>query len=253
MLEPSFIVWFLRQLHGLAAGVELMHCLTHKSFEQPSLNNSKGEPQSILHLDIRPENIFVFDHDAVDENTFVISDFGSAKIKPLRIDRDDDLSANMDTAGTTLTYGGPDFYLEGRVSRPYDMWALGCTFLELLSWIYLGPVQGVEEFADARLQACGNLQSRVDAFWMENTTYSYLGVRRARLNPAVERRLDQLELLCTGPFTYVLASIRKLLRVRPTDRITAKSLEVETNRAYDQARLFHYAIDTEPYLESKAP
>lgn len=238
-LDQEFVSWFLRQLQGLADGIYQLHNL-----DLGVLSNNPPHAQSrrnglvALHLDLKPENILVFGHGSVNHDRFMISDFGSGKVKQRWEEGTRRYSGSTQTAETALTYTGPDMLLDGKISRPYDMWSLGCILSELLSWVHLGPEQGVDDFATARLQTQSHQAWRNDAFWQsDNDECGQLEDHRlVSLKPAVTQRLSDLESQCSPIFNLVLSSIRKLLKINSVERVNAQGLLSELDAVYMQAQ-----------------
>lgn len=237
-LDQGCILWFLRQLLGLADGIHHLHNLNSGVLSNTSPHaESRENGIAALHLDLRPENILVFDHGTVNHAVFMISDFGSGKVKQHREEENRRFSESTRTAETALTYTGPDEFLNGKISRPYDMWSLGCIFLELISWVHLGPEKGVDDFATARLQSQSHQAWCDDAFWQSsNDKCGQLDkLSFVSLKPAVLQRIHKLESHCSKFFNPVLASIRKLLKINPAERINSQGLLSELEAVYLQA------------------
>lgn len=145
------IIWLLKQLRGLAAALKDIHNLSGVGLSvpapSPTSNLAAPQPQmreSGWHHDLKPENILLYKTPGPKRGTFQISDFGSSKIHTYRSG-----SINTRSPNGTLTYEPPEAKSEGATSRPYDVWSLGCVFLELLIWAVLG-FRSVEEFASER-------------------------------------------------------------------------------------------------------
>lgn len=249
-LDQEFVLWLLRQLRGLADGIHHLHNLNPGA---PSSSSPHAESQengiAVLHLDLKPENILVFGRGTVNHDVLRISDLGSGKIKQKWTKGTRTLSGSTQTAETALTYTCPDS--ENRtISRPYDMWSLGCVFLEFLSWVHLGPEEGVEDFATARLQTKSHQDWHNDAFWQLN--YNAGGQLDEHspviLKPAVTERLSDLEAHwehCFPVFNRVLSSIRKLLKINPAERINAECLLSELEGVCVQAQQSHLDLNAD--------
>lgn len=99
------------------------------------------------HGDIKPQNILWFsqEHNAHGHGVLKISDFGvtmfhselTTKVLPEKV------------RGITQSYAAPEYGLGNSVSRPYDIWSLGCIFIEFITWAVLG-FDGVQEFRAKR-------------------------------------------------------------------------------------------------------
>lgn len=235
-LDQEFVLWFLSQLRGLADAIHHLHNLDPGVLSNDSHQSELRE--NVLHLDLKPENILVFKRSKVNDDVFMISDFGSGKVKQQWTDETSSHSGSTQTAETALTYTGPDVFLNGKISRPYDMWSLGCILLELISWAHLGPEQGVEDFATARLQTRSHQSSRDDAFWQSrnDACEQVEDHSLVSLKPAVSQCLSHLESHCFAVFSPVLSSIRKLLRINPAERLNAEGLLSELQAVYEQAQ-----------------
>lgn len=48
-------------------------------------------------------------------------------------------------------YSAPEYVVEGRVSRPKDIWSLGCIFLEVLIWALDPSNDVINRFEQARM------------------------------------------------------------------------------------------------------
>ncbi|KAK1965417.1 kinase domain-containing protein [Colletotrichum sublineola] len=133
-----YIRWFFDQLVGLADAIEKLH--------YPP--NEFGV--SCRHGDLKPENILCFGiHDSGQGKIpkgvkLVIADAGHAKVHEkvteLRPDK-------TNTPTGTNTYKPPEVVYQSKDarSRRYDIWSLGCLYLEFLIWI-LYDNEGLRKF-----------------------------------------------------------------------------------------------------------
>ncbi|KAK8024695.1 hypothetical protein PG990_002518 [Apiospora arundinis] len=112
------VSWSLEQMAGIADGLHALHAAGGR------------------HGDLKPENLLHFkDGDA--RGRLTVADFGLAKFHVLDTYRRDGASSNW---STTLKYEPPevDTHQDKPRSRHYDMWSLGCIFLEFAIWIVHG-------------------------------------------------------------------------------------------------------------------
>jgi len=119
----EYVTWFLKQILGLAEAINKLH------------------DKICRHGDLKPENILCFSCGGSDGNAphydLVIADVGLAKIH-------NDITAARnkptDTEAGTITYSPPEYEHAGQApwSRLFDVWSLGCIFLEFLVWILHG-------------------------------------------------------------------------------------------------------------------
>jgi serine/threonine protein kinase len=133
--EIDLIKWVLEQIKGIASGVRILHFLP---------DNPVSE-ENCRHGDLRPENILLFPSSSNDQfGTLRITDVGLAKIHELRTENR--------VRGTT-TRGGDQQYAPPKTgdkrSRKYDIWSLGCIYLEFVVWV-LGGMDEVHRFEKAR-------------------------------------------------------------------------------------------------------
>jgi serine/threonine protein kinase len=160
--DHGLAIWLVKQMHGLSSAIMKIHGAhvgdtNGGTLAKDGLNKKHGR-----HGDLKPENILWFkdswNQSGQSLNSLLgilkISDFGSADFHgthslhvPLR-----------HVHSYTPTYRAPECDLakyepeEGLVSPAYDIWCLGCVFLEFVTW-YLqgwhGP-KGVDGFSTRR-------------------------------------------------------------------------------------------------------
>ncbi|KAH6706432.1 kinase-like domain-containing protein [Leptodontidium sp. MPI-SDFR-AT-0119] len=134
--EPSQerVLWSIQQMLGLTTALYMLH-----------------EHFKCRHGDLKPGNILCVKES--EETVLKLADFGISKIHHAQ-------TTYRKTATTTpyLTpsYQGPEVEFEKTSamdqhprSRKYDIWSLGCVFLELAIWVLYGP-QGIKDFFGAR-------------------------------------------------------------------------------------------------------
>lgn len=123
-------IWILRQCYGLTDGLRRIHkCKT--SDVVPSSHGRKYLRGR--HGDIKPPNILWFADDLTGENRLVLSDFTLMRFHAQGSKTD----TLVDRVGRTRTYRAPELddfpSSDSRVSQKYDVWSLGCVFLEFIS------------------------------------------------------------------------------------------------------------------------
>ncbi|KXH42603.1 protein kinase domain-containing protein [Colletotrichum simmondsii] len=127
----GYYKWFFKQLLGLSSAIEEMHY-------------PKKEPQqSCRHGDLKPENILCFSGTEIGQHLIpigvhlVVADVGHAKVHEEATERRYEPTI---TPRGTMMYSPPEAELrtpEAR-SRRYDIWSLGCLYLEFLIWMLYG-------------------------------------------------------------------------------------------------------------------
>lgn len=163
---------FWTQLLGVARGLRSLH-----SFEVP--HSHRDRVLFGYHFDLKPANILI-GHDG----TFMISDFGQAHF--LRPENGEYVNNSVaEHCGGDPSYAPPendDFrHMDGRhseKSRRYDIWCLGCIFLEVLWYIVKGR-RGSEELDylrnrnshnDKFFYAAPNVEAHLKQDIVEDTT-----------------------------------------------------------------------------------
>ncbi|KAH7152143.1 hypothetical protein B0J13DRAFT_619724 [Dactylonectria estremocensis] len=131
--------WASKQLSGLMGALDTIHDPKH--LHDPDKRYGR-------HGDIKCDKILCFRAAGTpDEYIFVISDFGLS-----RFNRDTSRSNIPNKLIPTVTgYRPPECDIEGGlISRAYDIWTIGCLYLEFLTWLLGGP-QLLHEFRDKRM------------------------------------------------------------------------------------------------------
>lgn len=165
--------WIAEQCYGLADGLNGVHDTSSCSTVQVASNldrplgenprSERGRPYYGRHGDLKPENILWF---ATDSNRFSrgvlkISDFGLTAFHK-------DATTTVSPKGIpfSLTYCAPELELGESISRSYDIWSLGCIFLEFVTWVLLGP-NGLAEFTQKRFHEIGfRAKWKIDNFFI---------------------------------------------------------------------------------------
>ena len=215
-------LWLLDQFHGMAEAVKRIHDLSGP--EAPTSSSTlmaptAGERRTAWHHDIKPENILFFRNSSSGRGMFRISDWGSGKVNAYRT-----RSYHTESPIGTLTYEPPEYTKDGKTSRPYDLWSLGCVFLELLIWAVFGSTS-LETFSnerdDKRDVNSGTTGMKDDAFWQKvGSDY----VLRTEVVNQIERLEEALIRPSAPPFKEVVGYIRRMLETKTHERIRALEL-----------------------------
>jgi serine/threonine protein kinase len=121
------MLWSLRQMLGLVDALKALHS------------------KNCRHGDLKPDNVL---HFKSGEGILVIADVGISKfhreVTSLR-------HTKTNTTATTRSYEAPEAQPDNEDprSRLYDMWSMGCIFLEFAIWLLYG-VRGVKSFKRSR-------------------------------------------------------------------------------------------------------
>jgi len=230
--------WWLKQMLGLASAL----CTIHNFRSATPINRivqktsqpdhflstrkmvmSREEERYGRHGDLKPENILWFEAtESAPDNLGIlqIADLGLGAFH--RLGSRSNVEAK--SVGGSPTYVPPECALDQPISRAYDIWSLGCIFLECVIWLLEGP-KGLGDFADDRLiKAPDGVYD--DSFFivtLRSDTGKYaadvrLSVREWIRNLHTHRRVsafihDMLDLIA-----------QEMLVVRPQDRITSRRL-----------------------------
>lgn len=168
---PSFdgdtVLWSLKQMSGIAKGLQLIHDFRvtvplsvpgagtidirlGKGKGLGQLKVEKGEQWFGRHGDIKPENVLWFAKDHYSPyphhmGVLQIADFGLGRFHG----RDSRSGVNPETVISSPTYEPPECKMKLPVSRAYDIWSLGCIYLEFITWLLRGSA-AIDGFADFR-------------------------------------------------------------------------------------------------------
>ncbi|RSL89803.1 hypothetical protein CDV31_015805 [Fusarium ambrosium] len=131
--SPDFnydtVLWVVEQCAGLASGLRLVQQHGNGIQEMPELGRSGSEPprprMHSRHGGIKPETILWF-NDGTKGGTLKIAYFGLTELS---------------TRGNIFNpcYRPPEGGLrDGKIRPSYDIWSMGCLYLELLAWLLGG-------------------------------------------------------------------------------------------------------------------
>ena len=121
--------WLQAQFRGLSSALRDIHNLSNSETGQ-SLPNHRLTPnspaqQSGWHHDLIPQNILYFKRDALKAGSFKIADFESGTVHTYRLGTG---------SHNTYTYEPTEAAKKEAISRPIDVFSLGCVFIEMLIW-----------------------------------------------------------------------------------------------------------------------
>ena len=172
--NPSFdsttIKWVAKQCTGLAHGLVAIHNY-----------QTSNEPRYGRHGDLKPENILWFDD--ASGGMLKISDFGLSEYSTIH-NRSSKPNSGL---ATSMSYRAPECDLKGsRIGPSYDIWTLGCLYLEFITWL-LGGWDLVKAFEEKRMSPDPTYYNmRTDTFFeLENRPNTEPEAIAARVKPAV--------------------------------------------------------------------
>jgi serine/threonine protein kinase len=133
-LSRELVLWSLKQMLGLTQALHKLH-----------------EQFQCRHGDLKPGNILCVQEK--EETVLKIADFGISKIHHAQTTYRTTATA---TVFLTPSYQGPEVEFEKidktdqrPRSRKYDIWSMGCVFLEFAIWLLHGP-EAIKGFANAK-------------------------------------------------------------------------------------------------------
>ncbi|WAO87250.1 Protein kinase domain-containing protein [Fusarium falciforme] len=159
-LNEGLVSWAIEQMVGLSDGLRELH------------------KDHTRHGDLKPDNILCFT--SGNERTLVLADVGLAKYHP---------EYTRDRTKATTTRHGSRIYEPPEmsanrgnivVSRKYDIWSLGCVFLEFTIWLLYGR-SGLASFRNTLLN-----NPDIDRFWQNDTD------GKPKIHPVARNWLDKI-------------------------------------------------------------
>ncbi|KAL8408706.1 hypothetical protein RB594_007232 [Gaeumannomyces avenae] len=224
-LLGSFRQWVAKQMFGLADAMHAIHEPRQGSdFLLPE------EKKYGRHGDLKPENILWFLSNQDPLGILVISDFGIAAVHR-DVSRSNVPNENLPC---TPRYRPPECDMNGgKISRAFDIWTMGCIFLEMAAWL-LGGAKGREEFKRER-RAPYLAMIKTDLFFDIQEMPASYGMTRGRrrfvflVKEGVVKYIERLHAhpACTGYLHHLLQLVHDemLVVMSPTrQRIRARPL-----------------------------
>jgi serine/threonine protein kinase len=126
---PNSVLWFLQQILGITSALKELH------------------DRNIRHGDLKPENILHFGQGC--GGILVVADVGVSRDHGHhKTDMRRDATKSV---ATTRSYEAPEAGKKQTTarSRKYDIWSLGCIFLEVIIWL-LYDEKAIDNFASTR-------------------------------------------------------------------------------------------------------
>jgi len=187
--------WISDQCYGIIDAIDFIH--------DPKEPNSDGQRLYGRHGDIKPDNVLWFKRDRM--GILVLSDLGLTDVHR-EVSR-----SNLPGMSIPVTpnYRPPECDMEGplgHISRSFDIWTLGCLFLEFVVWILCGW-EGRKNFDSERYSPYINgIHTNVyfDVMRLANETNKYVfkvkdkvvEVSRRPVNPDEKKLADLVLAVC---------------------------------------------------------
>ena len=134
------------------------------------------------HGDIKPQNILWYreSRDSSSLGTLKLADFGQAELNSQW-----SRSKHRGNIAYSLTYRAPEFDIPPNITHAsYDIWSLGCVYLECVAWM-IGGYNTVFEFAESRRSYDVVALEDSDVFF--NTIMSENEKEEAVLKPCIQQ------------------------------------------------------------------
>lgn len=139
-IDPAFMRWISQQIRGLMEALKFIH--------DPHRNELEVSDVYGKHGDLKPQNVLWFESPTDERGILVITDLGLTEVHR------DESKSNIPNANVPQTpgYRPPECDIQGGdISRAFDIWTMGCLFLEKVCWL-LGGNEARIEFAGARMK-----------------------------------------------------------------------------------------------------
>lgn len=201
--SPQLALWCLQQMLGLAEALEFLH-------------NQIGAQTNFRHGDLKPGNVLHF-LTGGQYGILKIADFGISRIHDVATLQRQGIATT--TRATTPSYQAPEATFKDRPrSRKFDIWSLGCIFLEFTIW-FVRNWKAVEDFSSSRKATTAE----------DDMAHFYERKGSTRVHPAVVENITSLKRVAQSAqgtaFGKVLEIIESdLLRIEVEDRVDAKTL-----------------------------
>lgn len=147
--DHSTVLWMAQQCSGIADGLSRIHRYESSS-SKDGLSTLLIPSKTVYgrHGDIKPANVLLFreSRNQKDIGTLILTDFGLSELNTLQSRSG---RPNSDI-GHSPSYRPPECDLQhGTIDRSYDIWTLGCLYLEFITWL-LGGWDLVQKFNKVR-------------------------------------------------------------------------------------------------------
>jgi serine/threonine protein kinase len=185
-VDYKTILWMAQQCKGIANGLckihhyesssskvhptldQNSHGLTGQNLAPPSSHAPASEMEQLYgrHGDIKPANVLLFLESGEDDTmgTLKLTDFGLAEFNTVHSRSYKPKSK----VAVSPSYRPPECDLQGGViGRSYDIWTLGCLYLEFITWL-LGGWNLVQDFTRRR--------TSLDKMWLDMKTDTFFEI-----------------------------------------------------------------------------
>jgi len=184
VVDEATVLWMAEQCRGIADGLWLISKLGVTPESHKGDQTSSPPRELSRHGDIKPENILWFSSQEGRDGrgTLKIADFSNADVHDAESGR---LLAERPMVFSP-TYRPPEWDVPDYTSSAsHDIWALGCLYLEFITW-GLGGWSLVDEFSRSRVAPDELLQIPSDCFYeLTKSTVAGQVYTAAAIKPSV--------------------------------------------------------------------
>lgn len=132
--DQDYFIWVFTQLAGLSRALQELHGAL-EDLAHGAIHSSTH----CRHGDLKPENILCFEtiSGQADQPRLVFTDVGLSKIH----NKATEWRTKTGTTASTAMYAAPELGIDPHAtrSRRFDIWSMGCIFLEFAIWLLYGP------------------------------------------------------------------------------------------------------------------
>lgn len=143
--DRSWVLWFAEQCLGLADGLHDIHNTTQPRRNLAASNAGDGTEDKNCgrHGDIKSHNVLWFKQEpgANGHGVLKIADFGLSRFHSQQTTK-----VPAHGVAVSRSYQAPEAETTAEISRPFDIWSLGCLYLEFITWLVRGW-DGVDAFS----------------------------------------------------------------------------------------------------------
>jgi serine/threonine protein kinase len=228
------------QLYGLAAALSVIHNQgqsgTNGQSDHLGVPKNASVPSKTGYIhDIKPDNLlmFVYKQDGKETHWLRLSDFSCAKVADwvASISGKNKDSWRSGSKSGTPVYRAPESMYED-TSRPYDLWSLGCVYLELLVW-YIEGFDKLCSFRDKR-----GREVKPDGIIDEGFCYTTDSGPKPKfhLRDVVHEKMAHVIQHSDKDLKHIAEVIPHLLNIDPKKRPTADILARHLERTWMEER-----------------
>lgn len=181
IISPSTESWAAQQCLGIAGAIRRIHgdSTWQVNRRDPESPGAKTKQVFGRHGDLKPENILRFENRGDASNLLVVTDLSETRYHS-ELTR----SAVRNVRAYTSAYSPPELHMKDvELGRSYDIWSLGCVYLEFCLW-YLEGYDAVEQFGFDRLNAKPS-QKRAGGKRVKDDKFFDIIIKHNKLHPMV--------------------------------------------------------------------